>query len=125
INPFVQFRNVELFGVAELSRGRTLAEVTAGGEEREVRQYAGDLVYRFLGNRLYAAGRYNVVEGEFFTPGSTQTIDRVALAGGWFVTPNVLLKAEYVRQTFDGYDSSRLLGAGKFDGLVIQGAVSF
>lgn len=125
LNPFVQFGDLELFGVAELARGRTLAEVDAGGEVREVRQYAADGVYRLLDGRLYAAGRYNVVEGELFTPGSTQTIDRMALSAGWFVTPNILLKGEYVRQTFDGYSSASILSDGKFDGLVVQGAVSF
>jgi hypothetical protein len=49
----------------------------------------------------------------------------MALSAGWFVTPNVLLKGEYVRQSFDGWDSSRILNGGKFDGLVLQGAVSF
>lgn len=125
LNPFVQFGGLELFGVAELARGRTLAEVNAEGDVREVRQYAADGVYRLLEGRLYAGGRYNLVEGELFTSGSTQTIDRVALSAGWFVTPNVLLKGEYVRQSFDGYSSSSILSDGRFDGVVIQGAVSF
>jgi hypothetical protein len=125
VNPFLQIGNLELFGVAELARGRTQAEVTAAGDVREVWQYAGDAVYRLLGGRLYAAGRYNVVDGELMTVGSTQNVDRLALAAGWFVTPNVLLKGEYVRQTFDGWDSSRILSGAKFDGLVVQGAVTF
>lgn len=125
INPFVQIGDLELFGVAELARGRTLQEANADGEVREVRQYAGDAVYRLLDGRLYAAGRYNVVDGELMTAGSEQTVDRVSLGAGWFVTPNVLLKGEYVRQTFEGWNSSSILSGGRFDGLVIQGAVTF
>jgi hypothetical protein len=125
INPFLQFGNLELFGVAEIARGRTLAEANAGSDIREVRQYSGDVLYRLLGGRLYAAGRYNVVDGELMTAGTDQNVDRMALSAGWFVTPNVLLKGEYVRQSFDGWDSSRILNGGKFDGLVLQGAVSF
>jgi hypothetical protein len=125
LNPFVQVGDLELFGVAELARGRTIQEVNADADVREVRQYAGDAIYRLLGGRLYAGGRYNVVEGELFSHGSTQTVDRMALSAGWFVTPNVLLKGEYVRQTFDGYDSSSILNGGRFNGLVVQGAVTF
>ena len=125
INPFVQIGDLELFGVAELARGRTQQEVTADGDIREVRQYAGDVVYRLLDGRVYAAARYNVVDGELMTAASSQTVDRWSLGAGWFVTPNVLLKGEYVRQTFDGWDSSRILSGGRFDGLVVQGAVTF
>jgi hypothetical protein len=125
LNPFVQIGDLELFGVAELARGRTIQEVNTDADVREVRQYAGDAIYRLLDGRLYAGGRYNVVEGELFSPGSTQTVDRMALSAGWFVTPNVLLKGEYVRQTFDGYDSSSILNGARFNGLVVQGAVTF
>lgn len=125
LNPFVQIGDLELFGVAELARGRTLQEVNADGDVREVRQYAGDAVYRLLDGRLYAAGRYNIVDGELMTAGSEQSVDRVALGAGWFVTPNVLLKGEYVRQTFEGWDTTRILSGGRFNGFVVQGAVTF
>ncbi len=50
-------------------------------------------------------------------------IDRTALAAGWYVTPTILLKGEYVRQRYDDFPDIR--SGGRFDGFVIEGAVSF
>lgn len=121
INPFVELGPVELFGVVEVASGRTLQET----ENRSVTQYALDGVYRFLDDQLYVGGRYNTVTGEFYALDSDQTIDRSALSFGWFVTPNVLLKGEYVTQSFDGFEQTNILHGGTFNGFVMQGAVSF
>ncbi len=125
LNPYVEYGDLEVFGVIERAKGRTLAEKTAGTAEREVTQYAVDGVYRFLKDQLYVGGRYNTVKGEMLTAGTDQSADRMAIAAGWFVTPNVLLKGEYVKQTYDGYAPTSILNGGKFDGFVIQGLVSF
>lgn len=125
LNPFIQVGNLELFGVAELARGQTLGEQSAGADLREVRQYAGDVLYRLLDGRVYAAGRYNVVDGELLALGQDQTVKRGVLGAGWFVSPNVLLKGEYVRQTYDGFAATHVLHGGEFDGIVVQGAVTF
>ena len=52
-------------------------------------------------------------------------IDRTALAAGWYVTPTILLKGEYVRQRYDDFPSTDIRSGGRFDGFVIEGAVSF
>ncbi len=121
INPFIEFGPLELFGTAEWAKGRTAAET----DNRAVTQYAGDVVYRFLDDMLYVAGRYNTVTGELFTLDSDQTVDRFVLGGGWFLTPNVLLKAEYVNQTYDGFPATHILNGGAFDGIMVQGVVAF
>ncbi len=53
------------------------------------------------------------------------TIDRVALSAGWFMTKNVLTKVEYVKQNYDGFLYNDIRHNGKFDGLVIEAAISF
>jgi hypothetical protein len=125
LNPYVEFGDIEVFGVIERAKGRTLAEKTTGSAEREVTQYAVDGVYRFLKDQLYVGGRFNTVKGEMLTAGTDQSADRMALAAGWFMTPNVLLKGEYVKQTYSGFPTTSVLNGGKFDGFVIQGLVSF
>ena len=122
INPFVQVRGLELFGVIERAEGKKLAET----ENRVWNQYAVDAVYRFLPqDRAYVGARYNTVEGEL--EGLTQKVgaDRTALAAGWFITPSVLMKAEWVTQKYNDFPSTDIRNGGKFDGFVVEGVVAF
>lgn len=121
INPFVEFGDLELFGVIEMAEGRTLQET----ENRALTQYAADAVYRLLNDKVYLGARYNTVNAELFTLGSEQTVDRFVFGGGWFVTPNVLLKGEYVTQSYDGYAPTSILNGGEFSGVMFQGVVGF
>lgn len=121
VNPFVQYGNLELFGIVEWAQGRTNQEV----EERSVDHYAVDAVYRLLDGRLYVAGRYNTFSGELYQVGSEQSVDRKVLGAGWYLNQYVLLKAEYVNQTYDAFPDANILSGGKFDGLVVQAAVAF
>ncbi len=121
LDPFVQYRDLDLYGVIEQAHGRTASET----QNRTVTQYDIDGVYHLAGGRAYVAGRYNRVRGEFLTLGSNQTVKRAAIAAGWYMNPHVLLKGEYVKQTYEGFPVDNILNGGKFDGLVIQGAVSF
>jgi hypothetical protein len=52
-------------------------------------------------------------------------INRTALAGGWFVTRNVLMKGEYVIQKYKDFPSSDIRNGGKFNGYVIEAVVGF
>ena len=121
INPFVELGNIEVFGVIELAEGRKITE----DENRSVTQYAVDGVYRLLQDRVYVGARYNTVTGELFTLDSEQSVDRTALSAGWFVTPNVLLKGEYVTQQYEDFAATSILNGGKFNGFIMQGVVSF
>ena len=128
INPFVKFRGVELFGVLERAEGRRATEP----EDRVVNQYAADLVYRFLSSeQAYVGLRYNAVDGALrFGPTTAQfnqdvRVDRGAFAAGWFITPTILVKGEYVSQRYHDFPVADIRHGGKFNGMVIEGVVSF
>jgi hypothetical protein len=56
-------------------------------------------------------------------------IDRTSIAGGWFLTKNVMLKAEYVVQNYKDYEKSNVpknqYAKGKFSGYVVEAVVGF
>jgi hypothetical protein len=122
LNPFVKVGGVELFGVIEQATGRNATET----EKRDRTQYAGDVVYRFLPDEsAYIGGRYNTVEGELAGVADKVSIDRVQLGAGWFITPSVLMKAEYVTQKYKDFPVMDIRNGGKFNGFVIEGVVAF
>ena len=59
--------------------------------------------------------------------GMTEEIgmDRAQLGGGWFITPIVLLKGEYVTQRYMDFPTTDIRSGGKFDGFVVEGVVAF
>ncbi len=121
INPFVQFHGLELFGVVEFSEGSAHGEAI----DRSFNQYAAEALYRFAPrDQLYVGARYNTVSGELAGPNGDVTVDRIQVGGGWFVTPNVLMKLEYVRQSYDGFATTDTCYDGKFNGLMIEGVVA-
>lgn len=120
INPFIKLGAVEAFAVIEKASGRASTETA----RRDISQYAADVVYRLFNDRLYAAVRYNTVKGDWDQQ-TDLTVSRATIAGGWFVTPNMLTKIEYVRQNYDGFAATDIRNGAKFDGLVIQGAIAF
>lgn len=122
VNPFVKYGGLELFGVLEQAKGKSFAET----DDRTWHQYAGDLVYRFLpGEPLYVGARYNTVSGRMKGMTSDVSADREALAAGWFITPNVLLKGEYVTQTYHDFPATDIRNGGKFNGFVVEAGLSF
>jgi hypothetical protein len=129
VNPFVKFGGLELFGVIERAEGRAANETA----KRTWNQYAVDGVFRFLPEeRLYVAARYNTVDGPLFygqgpLAGTTHDVsaNRVQLGAGWFVTPGLLLKGEYVSQRYNDFPSIDIRNGGRFNGLMIEGVVSF
>lgn len=121
INPFVKYRGFEFFGNAEQARGRGAAETT----DRTWRQYVGEGVYRFMGDKLYVGGRYNTVKGGFLGMPGDVTVNRTQAGGGWFVTPTVLLKGEWMVQNYNGFPTSDIRNGGKIKGFMTEGTVSF
>lgn len=161
-NPFVKFKGFELFGTYEVANGSTPVEngeiipntgpALTKQDKRKATQIAIDLLYRFGGReQFYVGGKYNKVDATIALGQATNpsyvfqgdrfdvSIDRTALGAGWFITPSVLFKAEYVMQNYTdfpglwknkstsatGFDDSSILAGGKFNGFVIQGAISF
>ena len=132
-NAFLKTGGFELFGTAETASGRTAAETST----RSAKQYAVDAIYRFgATENLFLGARYNTVSaqlanskggtgaGAITYTGDVQ-VNRIALAGGWFLTKNVLLKAEYVNQVYNSFPSADYRSTGKFDGYVVEAVVGF
>jgi hypothetical protein len=141
VNPFIKWNGVEFFGMYERAKGRGQegADGAAAGvapPEREVTQMMAELVYRFGGGeRFFVGGRYNTVDGELGQTGNSVsgnprvfgdvTITRSNLGGGWFITPSLLLKAEYVTQTYDNFVRSDIRNGLKFNGFMIEAVTAF
>jgi hypothetical protein len=51
--------------------------------------------------------------------------ERWQIGGGWFITPNVLAKAELVDQKYFGYPAANIKSGGKFNGVMLEGVVGF
>ena len=121
INPFVKYRGLEFFGTIETATGKGSAEV----DDRTTNQYAGELIYRFgMNENIYIGARYNVVDAEDIS-GQDVNINRFQAAAGWFMTKNILLKAEYVVQNYDDFSQTSILNEGKFNGATVEAVISF
>jgi hypothetical protein len=121
VNPFVKYQAFEFFGVAEKAEGRAASETV----NRDVTQYAGEALYRFLGDQLYVGGRYNTVTAELQGIANDVRVDRVQFGGGWFITPGVLMKAEYVNQKYNDFPTTDIRNGGRFKGWMVEGVVAF
>jgi hypothetical protein len=122
MNPFVKFHGLELFGVVERAEGKASTEPN----ERIWKQYAMDTVYRFLPDEsLYVGARFNRAHGQMTGISGDVGANRWQLAGGWFVTPHVLAKAEYVNQKYFGYPPANIRNGGKFNGTMLEGVIAF
>ena len=149
VNPFVKFKGLELFGTYEVLKGNSQVEngeiqsndpaqpALTKLENRSFNQYAVDALYRFANDKVYIGGKYNVVEGDLAFGQSTAQpnisqgardnvkVERTAIAAGWFVTPNILMKAEYVTQKYRDFPAADLRNNGKFEGFVVEGIIGF
>lgn len=126
INPYVRFKGFEFFGTYETSNGKIGAEENT----RNWTQLHGELLYRFgADDNIYVGGKYNTASGELpnFGPGDPAevSIDRVSFAAGWYMTKNVLLKAEYVMQNYNDFAESSEYHEGEFNGAVVEAVLSF
>jgi len=122
MNPFMKYRGFEVFGVVERAEGRAATEIT----NRVWRQYAVDTVYRFMPDEsLFVGARYNKAYGETTGITGDTGANRWQLGGGWFLTPNLLAKVEYVTQTYFGYPATNIRNGGTFNGMMLEGVVGF
>ncbi|MBN1599737.1 MAG: hypothetical protein JW894_15685 [Bacteroidales bacterium] len=121
INPFINFKGLEFFGIAEFAKG--------GSEDdnEDFIQLAGELLYRFGRNeKFYVGGRYNLVTGRNTEDDPTQEISRINAGGGWFITNNVVVKIEYLQQAYSGDGwSGTVYEDGKFNGLMFETSIGF
>jgi hypothetical protein len=121
VNPFVKFHGLEVFGNVEQAKGRTVAETA----DRKWTQNAAEGLYRFCSDQLYVGGRYDVVKGRFAGFAADVTVDRVEAGGGWFITKQIMMKAEYVKQTYKDFPTTDIRHGGEFEGAMVEGVVAF
>lgn len=133
LNGFIKIQGLELFGTYEAAKGRTKTET----DERKAKQYAIDAVYRIGQKENFFVGvRYNAVTARLANvaaagaaPAIVYTedmkVDRIAFGAGWFLTKNILLKGEYVKQQYKNLPVTDYRDGGEFNGYVIQAVVGF
>lgn len=122
INPFIKLQGLELFGNYERAKGRARDETA----NREIKQYVAEGVYRFLdANKLYVAARYNRVAGQLKGIPNDISVNRYQVGGGWFMTPNILTKLEFVNQKYNDFPTTDIRNGGQFKGFMIEGTVAF
>jgi hypothetical protein len=122
INPFIKIGGAEFFGNFETSTGGSFAEPKL----RTLHQNVYEGVYRLFNDKFYVGGRYNTVKGELISKSSLDvSTSRYQLGGGWFVTPNVLTKVEWVNQKYTNFPTTDIRNGGQFKGFMVSGAVGF
>lgn len=121
VNPFVKVAGVELFGNLETATGKAASELT----NRTIRQYVGEGLYRFANDQLYVGARYNTVQGELTGIPNDISVNRWQYGGGWFVTPLLLAKIEYVNQKYLDFPVTDIRNGGQFKGFMMEGVLAF
>jgi hypothetical protein len=121
VNPFVKLGGIELFGNLETATGKGAAELT----NRTIRQYVGEGVYRFANDQLYVGARYNTVQGELAGIPNDISVNRWQYGAGWFVTPLLLAKIEYVNQKYLDFPATDIRNGGQFKGFMMEGVLAF
>jgi hypothetical protein len=123
INPFIKYKGLELFATYENARGRSITEKTS----RQAIQYAADLIYRFpaKSENFWIGVRYNTVTSAVQGLSQNVTINREVASAGWFLTRNIMLKLEYVKQVYQNYPGQNILNGGQFSGTMFEAAIAF
>ena len=122
INPFVKFRGAEFFGMWESAKGRSAAETST----RDVSQLMAEGIYRFGSGESYFAGaRWNKFDGDLGGVNGDTQVERLNIGGGWFITPSLLMKAEWVDQKYMGFASTDIRAGGRFKGFMLEAVTAF
>ncbi|MDB5203303.1 MAG: hypothetical protein JWQ27_2712 [Ferruginibacter sp.] len=132
LNGFMKAKGLEFFGTYETAKGRSKTETI----DRKATQYAAETIYRFgQKEQLFVGMRYNAVQARLAdVPGTPATaivytkdvkVDRIAFSAGWFLTNNIMLKAEYTKQDYKDFPLADYRDGAGFNGYVIQAVVGF
>ena len=114
-NLFGKFHGLEFFGTFEHTTGTTLA-----GAEFTYNQFAADGLYRFgKEEQFWGGARFNIVSNQL-----DESINRIQVAAGWFMTKNIVAKVEYVNQNYKDFGLYSSADAG-FNGIMVEAGISF
>jgi len=115
-NLFGKYKGLELFGTFEYTTGTS----AIGGAEFTYQQFAVEGLYRFGRNEQFYGGvRYNLASNH-----NDESVNRIQAGAGWFLTKNIMAKAEYVNQNYKDFGLYRSADAG-FSGIMVEAAISF
>jgi len=113
---------IATLGMMGVARGLTFGEP----KMRNLRQFSSDVLYRFFDDKFYAGARYITLNGQMLLKNySDQNVNRWQVGGGWFVTPNVLSKVEWVNEQYNNFPTTNIYNGGQFKGFMISGVVGF
>ncbi|MGA1977869.1 MAG: hypothetical protein ABSG89_08455 [Bacteroidales bacterium] len=114
-NLLAKYKGIELFGTIENVNGTP----AFGGPSFNYYQYVIDGLYHFGKEKQFFGGaRYDYVNNN-----TGESVDRMQISCGWFLTPKILIKAEYVDQNYNNFS---IYGADAgFKGTMIESTVSF
>lgn len=122
LNGFVKFQGLEVFGTLEQAKGYSKSET----KNRTMNQFAIEGIYRIgAAENVFVGARYNTVSGRLAGMTSDITVNRTAFAAGWFITRNVMMKAEIVNQKYNDFPTTDYRAGGKFNGYVVEAIVGF
>lgn len=110
-NLFIKFHGLEVFGIYENMKG------VQKGADQHFTQTALQAIYRV--GSFYFGTRLNKVDNN-----DGSTVNRTNIGGGWYMVKNVVVKLDYVNQKYKGSAHGDIAG-GKFNGLVLEAAISF
>ncbi len=68
---------------------------------------------------------YNTAKGQLTGITNDVSVNRNAIAGGWFITPALLVKGEYVNQSYNDFPTTDIRNGGNFKGFMMSGVVAF
>ena len=110
-NIFVQFHGLELFGLYETMKG------VLRNADQHFTQTAVQAKYNY--KTFYVATRYNTVNDN-----NGSTVTRLNVGGGWHMLESVVMKLDYVTQSYKGV-AHGVIDGGKFNGVVLEAGISF
>ena len=114
-NLLVKLKGLEIFGTYENATGTPFF----GNADFNYSQYAAEGLYHFgKSQQFYGGARYGYVKNN-----TSSSVNRTQIALGWYMTKNIVAKAEYVNQNYKNF---ALYGnnAG-FKGVVVEAGISF
>ncbi len=124
VNGFLKVNGLEVFGTLETAKGN--AGLISDNTKRKMNQTAVEGIYRLgVKEDVFVGIRYNTVSSEL--PGYTTKIkiDRTAFSAGWFLTKNILLKGEYVKQNYKNFAATDIRNGGSFNGYAVEAVIGF